>query len=76
MDLKAYPNDIQRGIAKALIASGDDFRFDMSDQAPAAFGGTPGAGEWKALQDFLANPSDVAGTQARLEADAAKAYGN
>ncbi|MFA7761151.1 ABC transporter substrate-binding protein [Streptomyces sp. NRRL S-448] len=72
----AYPNAIQRDIAKALIASGDDFRFDMSDQAPAAFGGTPGAGEWKALQDFLANPSDVAGTQAKLEADAAKAYGN
>ncbi|WP_094192010.1 ABC transporter substrate-binding protein [Streptomyces katrae] len=76
VDFAAYPNDIQRGIAKALIAAGDDFRFDMSDQAPAAFGGTPGAGEWKALQDFLANPSDVAGTQARLEADAAKAYGN
>ncbi|MET9959138.1 ABC transporter substrate-binding protein [Streptomyces sp. NPDC006326] len=76
VDLKAYPNDIQRNIAKALIAAGDDFRFDMSDQAPAAFGGTPGAGEWKALQDFLANPSDVAGTQARLEADAAKAFGN
>ncbi|MGW2581992.1 ABC transporter substrate-binding protein [Streptomyces virginiae] len=72
----SYPNAIQRDIAKALIAAGDDFRFDMSDQAPAAFGGTPGAGEWKALQDFLANPSDVAGTQAKLEADAAKAYGN
>ncbi|MGW0362376.1 ABC transporter substrate-binding protein [Streptomyces sp. NPDC002990] len=75
VDLAAYPNDIQRDIAKALIAAGDDFRFDMSDQAPAAFGGTPGAGEWKALQDFLANPSDVAGIQARLEADAAKAWG-
>lgn len=76
VDPGAYPNPIQRGIAKALVAAGDDFRFDMSDQAPAAFGGTPGAGEWKALQDFLANPSDVAGTQAKLEADAAKAYGN
>ncbi|WP_371678312.1 ABC transporter substrate-binding protein [Streptomyces sp. NBC_01276] len=76
VDPGAYPNPIQRDIAKALVAAGDDFRFDMSDQAPAAFGGTPGAGEWKALQDFLANPSDVAGTQAKLEADAAKAYGN
>ncbi|MDH6545140.1 ABC transporter substrate-binding protein [Streptomyces lavendulae] len=76
VDPAAYPNAIQRDIAKALVAAGDDFRFDMSDQAPAAFGGTPGAGEWKALQDFLANPSDVAGTQAKLEADAAKAYGN
>lgn len=76
VDNSAYPNDVQRRIAKALIESGDDFRFDMSDQAPQAFGGTPGKGEWKDLQDFLKNPSDVAGTQAKLEADAAKAYGS
>ncbi|MFF7476305.1 extracellular solute-binding protein [Streptomyces sp. NPDC008092] len=72
----AYPNEVQRTIAKSLIASGDDFRFDMSDQAPQAFGGTPGKGEWKDLQDFLQNPSDVAGTQAKLEKDAAAAYGS
>ncbi|WP_217128401.1 ABC transporter substrate-binding protein [Streptomyces sp. AC558_RSS880] len=72
----AYPNEVQRKIAKALVDSGDDFRFDMSDQAPQAFGGTPGKGEWKALQDFLKNPKDIAGTQAKLEADAAAAYGN
>ncbi|MFD9968343.1 ABC transporter substrate-binding protein [Streptomyces sp. NPDC059017] len=76
LDVAEYPNDVQRDIAKALIAAGDDFRFDMSDQMPQSFGGTPGKGEWKALQDFLKNPKDVAGTQARLEADAAKAYGN
>ncbi|MCZ7459956.1 ABC transporter substrate-binding protein [Streptomyces sp. WMMC940] len=76
LDVAAYPNDVQRDIAKALIAAGDDFRFDMSDQMPQSFGGTPGKGEWKALQDFLKNPKDVTGTQARLEADAAKAYGN
>ncbi|MEJ8657635.1 ABC transporter substrate-binding protein [Streptomyces sp. MS1.AVA.4] len=74
LDVAAYPNDVQRDIAKALIAAGDDFRFDMSDQMPQSFGGTPGKGEWKALQDFLKNPKDVAGTQQRLEADAAKAY--
>ncbi|WP_274559133.1 ABC transporter substrate-binding protein [Streptomyces spiramyceticus] len=74
MDVAAYPNDVQRDIAKALIAAGDDFRFDMSDQAPQSFGGTPGKGEWKALQDFLKNPKDIAGTQQRLESDAAKAY--
>ncbi|MFD7689389.1 ABC transporter substrate-binding protein [Streptomyces sp. NPDC059781] len=72
----AYPNEVQQKIAKALVDSGDDFRFDMSDQAPQAFGGTPGKGEWKILQDFLKNPKDVAGTQAKLEADAAAAYGN
>ncbi|MFE9136906.1 ABC transporter substrate-binding protein [Streptomyces sp. NPDC007355] len=74
LDPAAYPNDVQREIAKALIGAGDTFRFDMSDQMPQSFGGTPGKGEWKALQDFLKNPKDIAGTQARLEADAAKAY--
>ncbi|WP_381565960.1 ABC transporter substrate-binding protein [Streptomyces eurythermus] len=74
--LSAYPNAVQQKIAKALIAAGDDFRFDMSDQAPQAFGGTPGKGEWKDLQDFLRNPDDVAGAQAKLERDAAAAYGN
>ncbi|KUJ65198.1 sugar ABC transporter substrate-binding protein [Streptomyces albus subsp. albus] len=76
LDVKSYPNPQLRGIARALIAAGDDFRFDMSDQAPAAFGGKPAQGEWKALQDFLKDPRDVAGTQRQLEADAAKAYQN
>ncbi|MGW2865863.1 ABC transporter substrate-binding protein [Streptomyces sp. SDr-06] len=76
LDPAVYPNDVQRGIAKALIAAGDNVRFDMSDQAPQSFGGTPGKGEWKDLQDFLKNPSDIAGTQSRLEADAAAAFKN
>ncbi|MDJ0461195.1 ABC transporter substrate-binding protein [Streptomyces sp. H27-C3] len=74
LDLAAYPNDVMRDIAKALVDAGDSFRFDMSDQAPQSFGGTPGKGEWKALQDFLKNPKDIAGTQQQLETDAAKAY--
>ncbi|MGS2588284.1 ABC transporter substrate-binding protein [Streptomyces hebeiensis] len=74
LDTAAYPNDVQRDIAEALIAAGDDFRFDMSDQMPQSFGGTPGKGEWKALQDFLKNPKDVAGAQRQLESAAAKAY--
>jgi alpha-glucoside transport system substrate-binding protein len=74
LDAAAYPNDVQRTMAEALIAAGDDVRFDMSDQAPQSFGGTPGKGEWKTLQDFLKNPKDIAGTQAQLESDAAKAY--
>ncbi|MET8025216.1 ABC transporter substrate-binding protein [Streptomyces avermitilis] len=76
MDTATYKDAVTRDIAKALLAAGDDFRFDMSDQAPAAFGGTQGVGEWKDLQDFLKNPKDVAGTQRKLEADAAKAYKN
>ncbi|HEY9441386.1 MAG TPA: carbohydrate ABC transporter substrate-binding protein [Streptomyces sp.] len=74
LDFSAYPNDVQRKIAQALIAAGNNVRFDMSDQAPQSFGGTPGKGEWKILQDFLKNPKDIAGTQAKLESDAAKAY--
>ncbi|MEU3335295.1 ABC transporter substrate-binding protein [Streptomyces sp. NPDC002144] len=75
MDLSSYKDAITKQIAQQLLAAGDSFRFDMSDQAPAAFGGTAGIGEWKDLQDFLRNPKDVAGTQQKLEADAAKAYG-
>ncbi|WEH33715.1 extracellular solute-binding protein [Streptomyces sp. AM 4-1-1] len=74
LDASAYPNDVQRTMAQALVAAGDDVRFDMSDQAPQSFGGTPGKGEWKTLQDFLKNPKDIAGTQQRLESDAAKVY--
>jgi ABC-type glycerol-3-phosphate transport system substrate-binding protein len=69
-----YPDDITRTVATA-IANADTFRFDMSDLAPAAFGGTPGQGEWKLLQDFASNPSDVNGTATKLEAAAARAYG-
>ncbi len=74
VDMAKYKDDITRDIAQALLDAGDDFRFDMSDQAPAAFGGTKGQGEWKALQDFLKNPDDVAGMQQQLESAAAKAY--
>ncbi|MFG3499537.1 ABC transporter substrate-binding protein [Streptomyces sp. NPDC047928] len=74
LDLGAYGDDTTRQTAKSLIDAGDTVRFDMSDQAPAAFGGTKGAGEWKLLQDFLRDPSDPAATAAALEAAAAKAY--
>ena len=70
----AYPDEITRTVATA-IADAETFRFDMSDLAPAAFGGTPGQGEWKILQDFASNPSDVDGAAAKLEAAAARAYG-
>ncbi|MBE4733575.1 ABC transporter substrate-binding protein [Streptomyces caniscabiei] len=74
LDLSAYGDDVTRTTAKSLIAAGDTVRFDMSDQAPAAFGGTKGAGEWKILQDFLRDPSDPEATAKRLETAAAKAY--
>ncbi|WBO67060.1 ABC transporter substrate-binding protein [Streptomyces camelliae] len=74
LDFSAYGDDVTRATAKSLVDAGDSVRFDMSDQAPAAFGGTKGAGEWKLLQDFLRDPSDPKGTAERLEAAAAKAY--
>ncbi|MFJ9821104.1 ABC transporter substrate-binding protein [Streptomyces sp. NPDC101151] len=76
LDLGAYSDTVTRAVAQSLISSADSVRFDMSDQAPAAFGGTKGAGEWKILQDFLRDPSHPKKTAARLEAAAAKAYGN
>ncbi|WP_327321771.1 ABC transporter substrate-binding protein [Streptomyces sp. NBC_01210] len=72
----SYADDTTRATAKSLVEAGDSVRFDMSDQAPAAFGGTKGVGEWKLLQDFLRDPSDPKGTAAKLEAAAAKAYRN
>jgi alpha-glucoside transport system substrate-binding protein len=69
----AYPDDITRTTATAL-ADAQTFRFDMSDLAPASFGGTPGQGEWKILQDFLSNPGNVNGAASKLESAAAKAF--
>jgi hypothetical protein len=71
--LADYPDSVSRQIGQQLV-SAKSFKFDMSDQEPSQFGGTPGQGEWKDLQDFLANPSNISGTMKKLEADAAKAY--
>jgi ABC-type glycerol-3-phosphate transport system substrate-binding protein len=70
----AYPDALTRQLVAQMQAAGDSARYDMSDQAPAAFGGTPGQGEWEDLRTLVKNPSDVKGVQAKLEADAAKAY--
>ena len=71
VDASVYPDDISRATAEAL-ANAETFRFDMSDLAPSAFGGTVGQGMWKILQDFLQNPDDVQGTQQALESAAAR----
>ena len=73
VDTALYPDEIARQIAEALTGA-ETFRFDMSDLTPSAFGGTPGQGFWQEMITFYENPSDVAGTQARLEAAAAAAY--
>ncbi len=70
VDVSVYPDDITRTTAGAL-AKATTFRFDMSDLAPAKFGGDA---EFTDLQAFLKNPSDVNGAAAKLEKDAAAAY--
>jgi ABC-type glycerol-3-phosphate transport system substrate-binding protein len=74
VDLGAYPDAATRRIARSLLEAGDGFRFDLSDLQPVAFGGTTGAGLWAELSAFLADPSDLAGTMARLEAAATAAW--
>jgi ABC-type sugar transport system, periplasmic component len=69
-----YPSDLTRQLAQTIINAGEAVRYDMSDLAPSAFGGTDGKGEWKGLQDLLRNPSDIEDIQKKLEADAAKAW--
>lgn len=73
VNLGFYPDDATRQAARALVEA-DTFRFDLSDLQPAEFGGTPGQGMWRILQDFLVDPSDVDGTARRLEAAAARAF--
>ncbi|MDX3663047.1 extracellular solute-binding protein [Streptomyces sp. ID05-26A] len=70
----SYPDDVTRELAQRILDAGDNVRFDLSDLTPAAFGGSKGAGMWKALQDFLADPKKIDETMERLEAAAVKAY--
>lgn len=74
LDLSVYPDDLSRSLARRLLEAGDDFRFDLSDLAPAGFGGTEGQGMRAALQTFL-RTRDVEATAALLEAEATVAYG-
>lgn len=73
LDPSAYKDDMTRTTATA-IAEAETFRFDMSDLTPPAFGGTPGQGMWKALQDFLEDPDDIDGAMRALENSAKRAY--
>ena len=70
VDASVYPDEVTRGAAEGL--GGADFRFDLSDLQPAAFGSDA---MFSLLQDFLRNPDDVEGTAQALEAAAASAYG-
>jgi alpha-glucoside transport system substrate-binding protein len=73
LDTSVYPDEITRAGASAL-AQAEEFRFDMSDLEPSAFGGTPGAGLFKAFTDFVAHPDDIDGITQQMETDAKKAF--
>lgn len=74
LDTAVYPDDTTREIAEAVVAAGEEVRFDMSDLVPPEFGGTTGQGLWKLFQDFVQNPSDIDGVTQQLEAAAKRAY--
>jgi ABC-type glycerol-3-phosphate transport system substrate-binding protein len=71
---RRYPDTVTRAIARQVISARSRLRFDLSDLQPAAFGATAGSGLWQAFQDLLANPADVAGAAAAMEAGASRAY--
>ena len=73
LNASVYPDDVTRNNATAL-AQASLFKFDMSDLAPAEFGGTPSRGEWALLQQFADNPSNVDGIATQLEQAAAAAF--
>ena len=74
VSLRAYPDATTRRIARGLLEAGDRLRFDLSDLQPVGFGGTTGAGLLGELSAFLADPTDVRATMARIEAAAETAW--
>jgi len=75
LDSGTYPDDTTKQLGEA-VAKSTSVVFDMSDQTPQAFGGQVAADEWTILTNFVGNPSDPAGTAAKLEAAAVKDYGS
>ncbi len=73
VELGEYPDDTTRQIADELV-NAENVRFDMSDLMPTALGGTRGDGFWRAMQDYLADPSRIDAILADLEDEAEAAY--
>jgi alpha-glucoside transport system substrate-binding protein len=73
VELGDYPDDTTRQIADELV-SAENVRFDMSDLMPTALGGIRGDGFWRAMQDYLADPTRIDEILADLEAEADAAY--
>jgi ABC-type glycerol-3-phosphate transport system substrate-binding protein len=75
VDPEVYSDELTRTNATAL-SEAKEFRFDMSDLQPSAFGGTPGAGLFKGFTDFVQNPNDIDGLTQQMESQASKAFGS
>lgn len=73
LDPSVYPDEITQQIATDL-AEAETFRFDLSDLTPPEFGGTPGQGLWKGLQDYLRNPGNAQAAAQQIEQAADRAY--
>ena len=71
---RIFADQLTKQLGQTIISAGDAVRYDMSDLAPSAFGGTDGKGEWKVLQDFMRDPGDVKAAQTALEDEAEKAW--
>jgi alpha-glucoside transport system substrate-binding protein len=74
VDTSLYPDELIQSTAGAF-SEAENFRFDLSDLQPSAFGGTVGQGLFKLFQDFLSNPEDIDGITQQMEDAAAEAYG-
>ena len=74
VDTSLYPDELIQSTAGAF-SEAENFRFDLSDLQPSAFGGTVGQGLFKLFQDFLADPEDIDGITQQMEDAAAEAFG-
>lgn len=66
LDASAYPDDISRQVADSIVKA-ELLRFDLSDQTPAAFGGTSSASMWVLMQEFLSKNIPPATIAQQLE---------
>ena len=69
----SYPDALLRQTSQEMT-NAENFRFDLSDLQPSAFGATVGQGLWKLFQDFIKTPNNVDGISQQMEAAAAKAF--
>jgi alpha-glucoside transport system substrate-binding protein len=73
LPMSAYPNALTRTVAQMLVKAGkaDLVRGDASDLMPASLGSDY---EWKALQKWFKNPTNVDPVLKSLESFAKRAY--